>query len=295
MGAITDATKVLKKSNAVPKSNKTTTKAKTSKKSTSKTTKNQEATDLLKEATVVLQHERAKQKVISNAKEVREKSIDTLPVEVQPETPKMEESVDRILSKVNLDITKKERDQIVQHMTHRDINIDSVLRICDGTLCPHFWCPFKIIKKFPLTELCPIEREIAQTITNEYFTSLGLDAAEARIVAADQILALTECHLNEMRNRGILQKEGMTQMKAAFAVKDTGEVIYNEEISIIFDLKERIAKRKDVILKQLLAYPEIRARLKIPNKDEIKNDGRSLIAKAEALLQEIKKNGDGSQ
>ena len=60
----------------------------------------------------------------------------------------------------------------------------------------------------------------------------------------------------------------------------------------MFGIKEKVSKRKDALLKQLLATPEIRAKYKVTSlADKKRRDAHQIAKSAREKLIELKKDG----
>lgn len=206
-----------------------------------------------------------------------------LPVTIDNNEPSHEDVLREILEASSLEVTEEEKSKMLARLAKTDYAIDSIVKLCNGSDCPHYWCPFKAIHKYPNGKICPIERKIAEQWYVEYANVLDIAPGDVKLIQMQQILTLIECELTDLRMKSRIQREGETRLVNAFGLRN-GEVVENEEISLAFDIKDKVNKRKDTILKQMLAYPEIRAKYKMADKNTGMTDSRIIIAKAEEIL-----------
>jgi hypothetical protein len=145
---------------------------------------------------------------------------------------------------------------------------------------------------WPIDQPCPMEKTIAEISYREYLHALHKTPEDIGIIEYNQIMSLIECDLLEMRANCRLNDEGLTRMVTTFVNHKTGDRAETEELSVMFGIKDRVAKRKDTILKQLLATPEIQAKYKVTNlADKERKDARQLVKDARTKLIEMKKDG----
>lgn len=150
------------------------------------------------------------------------------------------------------------------------INYQGILRRCPGDdperHCEHFSiCPFTSLEgdHFPVGQSCPLEKIIANREMAEYIKMIGITPDMIPLAIINQIYSLIECDISEIRMRNKINDIGYKTKKPMFAVNKTGEVVECEEISIEFEIQDRVQRRKEKIMQSLMFTPEIRSKHKV--------------------------------
>lgn len=180
------------------------------------------------------------------------------------------------------------------------INYAGIVRRCPGSpidkdakKCEHFAiCPFRELDDstaFPIGQLCPVEMLIADKEMAEYIRTLGIPNDKVPMAILNQLYNLIECDINEMRMRNAIQAKGFTRAVPAFAVNKTGEVIMKDEVALEVEILDRVQRRKDVIMKNLMFTPEIRMKHKVVEGTEKELSPVEAAKMAHAKLLEHKK------
>jgi len=184
-----------------------------------------------------------------------------------------------------MDISETELTQLVAGFKEfrESISYSGIIMKCPGTdKCPHYeMCPFQDIGKYPVSKLCPVERMIADKEMAEYFSLIGsqtIDVNNLPMSIINMIISLVECDLTEIRMRSKLHEGGYTRMRKIFNAR--GDFLTEEEdICKAFEIKERVSRRKDTIMKSLLFTPEIKKKYKVDDGTE------KALTPAEALIE----------
>jgi len=205
--------------------------------------------------------------------------------------------VQRFLANVSdssLELTKQQLADLEHDIKNLNVSASTTILRCKGAedcVYGKFCSLDKIKGTFPIGEICPMEKTIAEISFNEYLVSLNKTMDDVGIIEFNQIMSLIECDLLDMRSRSRLNEEGMTRMVTTFVNHKTGDTAETEELSVMFGIKDRVAKRRDTILKQMLATPEIRAKYKIADVgDRGRKDARQLVKEAREKLIELKQD-----
>jgi hypothetical protein len=166
-----------------------------------------------------------------------------------------------------------------------------VVRTCNSEKCKQKGiCPFSKIEKFPDGSPCPLEVAIADFMSVEYFKMITeeTETTNYNIVEISTVNSLIEVELEEFRARVYSNTEGQIISQAAFVIKDTDEVIYNDIENPIYNLREKLDRRKQKLLQRLLITPEAKARFKIEDKGRGAKSTTDLISSAEKKIQKLK-------
>jgi hypothetical protein len=153
-------------------------------------------------------------------------------------------------------------------------------------------CPLAILRRHPVGSDCPLELDLYKKKYNLYKTATydrlrsfegGKDIDEDEITRL-LICELVECDVIEFRCNQILASEGITDEIPALATRESVE--WRTEIHAAMRMKWDTKRRRDVVMKQLIATPEMVQRMKNPKKDsnpmDRANDARQ---KARLLMQ----------
>lgn len=224
----------------------------------------------------------------------------------EPVTPVLqsdgkEELFDKFLSNVDvsdMNLSKSEMEELNKGLTNMQDSDMGLLRNCDSESCQQRnICPFNRIGKFPEGQLCPVEKSIMQYMSNGYYQMLEeeLGHSNYNMVEISTIHSLLEVDLEEFRARIYSNSEGMIVQNAAFVDKESGSVIFNNVENPVYNLRERLDRRKAKLLQRLLITPEAKARFKVETKDRGAKTTKDLISSAEAKIRKLKDPSGGKR
>lgn len=167
----------------------------------------------------------------------------------------------------------------------------NVARKCNPESCDIInICPFTKIKKYPKDQLCPVDKSIVDYAFKEYEQYLrdetGNIDGELSIIERNTIVELIECDIEEFRARGYSNEKGLVISQAMFVIKDTGEVVYNDVENPVYNLRDRISRRKSKLLQRLLLTPEARARFNIDTSKRKTKNTKKIIEIAEEKIRQ---------
>lgn len=136
----------------------------------------------------------------------------------------------------------------------------SIPLVCKGGNCPYQeTCTLLKYDLCKVGEPCPNECAMIEVYYANYAEEFDLD--HASFTDKVTVKELIDCEIKLERCQALMNKE-QTQIKQEFAGStEQGEVFYKDEISKAFELYERNYKKKERILKQLMATREAQSRL----------------------------------
>ena len=192
---------------------------------------------------------------------------------------------------VFLDIVedKKKLNNIYKNFKH-GASFSSILLCPANDKCPHYEiCPFKDSDKFEEIKgkKCPFEYNKFVDIVKNMSNAYGIESVD--YVAYQYILEYAELEIIDLRLSNYINKgkHAFIMVQEFKAVTENGDVVFGDEISKAYEIKERIKNRKDKILKMLLMTPESKAKVKSKDKgynhelskyiDTLKKAAESLI------------------
>jgi len=147
----------------------------------------------------------------------------------------------------------------------------------------------------PVGERCPIELKIAQLSYREYVkaVALRLNISEEDVVndiiLHNLISGLVESDMIEARLNAKIAKEGFVTDVPVVVNQQTGEVYMREDESVAVKIKERVARRKDQLYRQLLATPEMEERYRKKGTDDSAQRAADALERLISLVEERKK------
>lgn len=126
--------------------------------------------------------------------------------------------------------------------------------MCGGEeVCPFSdECPFVELHKIPVGRKCPIEKELIAYWVSKYMDEFEVDQSNQSEISL--ITELAELDIYDYRASLLLsQPENADMMQQiVVGVNADGNPIYNEDIHKAFELKERVKRRKQLILESLV-------------------------------------------
>jgi len=161
--------------------------------------------------------------------------------------------------------------------------------MCGGAeVCPFAdECPFVEINKVPVGRKCPIEKELIAYWVSKYMDEFEVDPMNQSEVSL--ITELAELDIYDYRASLILsQAENADMMQEiVVGVNADGNPIYNEDIHKSFELKERVKRRKQLILESLVGTRKEKykrdAALKKRSEDDPSTQAASLKKKMDEM------------
>lgn len=136
----------------------------------------------------------------------------------------------------------------------------SIPLICKAGNCPYQeTCTLLQYDLCKVGEPCPNECAMIEVYYANYSEEFDLDHSSF----TDKVMVkqLIDCEIKLERCQALMNKE-QTQIKQEFAGStEQGEVFYKDEISKAYELYERNSKRKESLLKQLMATREAQTKL----------------------------------
>lgn len=152
-------------------------------------------------------------------------------------------------------------------------------------------CPLAILRRHPKGSDCPIELDLYKKKYEEYKVATydrlrSFDTSkevEEDAITRLLICELVECDIIEFRCNQILAAEGITDEVPALATRESVE--WRTEEHPAMRMKRETKRRRDVVMKQLIATPEMAQRLKNPKKDSSPMDrAEEARKKARAIM-----------
>ncbi len=126
--------------------------------------------------------------------------------------------------------------------------------MCGGPeICPFVDdCPFVEINKVPVGRKCPIEKELIAYWVSKYMDEFGVDEQNQSEISL--ITEMAELDIYDYRCSMILSRAENAELvqEIVVGVNADGNPIYNEDIHKAFELKERVKRRKQIILESLV-------------------------------------------
>jgi len=169
----------------------------------------------------------------------------------------------------------------------------SIAQVCSAECAMKDICPYDIAGKPPLGDRCILEIKHAELSYKEYVIAisdrLGIFPEDIKtdIVLHNFINGLVEADMIEARLNHTIANDGFITDSPSAVNQNTGEVYYKEEEAVAVRIKDRIARRKDQIYRQLLATPEMAEKYKrgkeadnITRQNEILNKLEAMVNKA---------------
>lgn len=175
---------------------------------------------------------------------------------------------------------------------------NTVAQVCGPACTMKDACPYDIAGKPPIGERCPIEIRTSKEYYDEYVTAVAdrlnitEDQIESDIVVHNIIWGIVESDMIELRLNGIIAENGMVVDVPAVVNQETGDIYYKEEESAAMRIKERVARRRDQLLRQLLATPEMAAKYKRAGEQDNVARGAKLLDKLERAVSLLEKGAD---
>ena len=203
--------------------------------------------------------------------------------------------LNRIVAKGTTNLNQTDVDGVLKIVERDPIDYKGIVMMCPdlSSKCPHLHCPFKEINKLPTHEACPIELAYIDQILRRYLNDILVDEDDMLgIVEYNLIVSLVDCDITDLRIRGLVVQLGYLIDDISANLRTGGSII-NKKINPIIDLMKTNDKRKNTILRHLLATPEIKERLNIKRKGDGKKmlkDGETQEKRIQGIIAKVKKH-----
>jgi hypothetical protein len=209
------------------------------------------------------------------------------------QSEKMKQYLTKIASKSTNSLTQEDIDKAVDVLKREPIDYKGIAMKCPekASQCPHQECPFKKIYKLPIGEQCPVELTYIDSIIQRYMIDLAYDEDELLSLAEmNLIVSLADVDITDIRLRGMITQLGYLMDDISVDPR-SGKDILNKKMNPIIEMMKTNDKRKSTVLRQLLATPEMKERLKVKRKaakDGAIKDVTLKEKKVESLIEKVK-------
>lgn len=151
-------------------------------------------------------------------------------------------------------------------------------------------CPYYAENKAPVGLPCIVETNLMHYYTAHYMEEFDVDPT--KITEMHLIGELAEFDIYEMRATKLIAEKYPTMMQdVCMGFDSDGNAIINEDISKVFDLKERLKKSRMKILETLMATRKERAKATLNIINNENNTIGSLRSKLDILIRDVKNGG----
>jgi hypothetical protein len=225
-------------------------------------------------------------------------------VQIQPSPPvTLDEKEDALfknflsnIDTVSMNISEDDIKILQKRMSNIVKSHLGVVRECCPETCSHVnteqgtgLCPFAGLAKYPRGKNCPLEIALANHTAEEYYNLIEIENGSNSFTVMEHqtVRDLVEVELEEFRTRSYLNSTGSLIQYAAFAVKETGEIIYNMTKNPIYDVMDRTSRRKDKLMQRLLLTPEAKARFKIKDKRTNRDSTKDILSRLNTKLDKL--------
>jgi hypothetical protein len=166
----------------------------------------------------------------------------------------------------------------------------AIAKICDPTCHMKDICPYDIAGNPPIGDRCPIELQYAKESHKEYTLAvserLGITVEDilSDIVLHNFVNGLVEADMVEARLNHDIAHNGYVTAQPSVINQLTGDVHTKEEESVAIRIKDRVAKRRDQIYRQLLATPEMAEKYKRGKEEDTISRQNKVLSKLEEMV-----------
>lgn len=184
--------------------------------------------------------------------------------------------------------------RLAQALFHPRENMTRMIaQVCNPQTCPFAdLCQYDIIGAAPVGERCPKEIETAMLFYREYVSvisgQLRMDEEDVRsnIILHNLIMEIVESDITQARLDGMIAEHGMISERVTAVIAETGQSFTEEVEAVPVRIKERVARRKDQLFRQILATPEMSEKYKRGEKGDVVSRAVAAIEKLEKLAEQ---------
>ena len=152
-------------------------------------------------------------------------------------------------------------------------------------------CPYYEVNKAPVGLPCLVETNLMHFYTSQYMEEFDVDPS--RITEVHLIGELSEFDIYEMRATKLLAEKYPTLLQeTCMGFDGEGNPIINDDVSKVWDLKERLKKSRMKILEVLIATRKERAKTAIAAVSAQESTSMAgLRDKLDSLLRDVRQGG----
>lgn len=165
---------------------------------------------------------------------------------------------------------------------------------CNGEECiNYFECPlYKTDPSLvPEGSRCPFELMDIDKIYTKYYNILNNDVKVEKYLIDIYLKELIILEVNINRINEELASEGIYHSTPGVVIQKSAEVIYSKEINPMYDLLDKLNKRRDTILKILLITPEAKARYNISKQKDLEILLNEMVKRSSEAIDRFQKIG----
>jgi len=158
--------------------------------------------------------------------------------------------------------------------------------ICCGAKCPYGGrCPLQHENVPPVGSDCPLEQYMMRNWMAAYVDALIVETDNK--IEMDQVGEIVMCDLMIMRVRNWMARRGDGHAENhVVGIDDNGNVILRRGVSTEVEIEDKYSKKKDKLLKALLATREARAKYKVATDTDIGVKQARIMEKVRTLKDE---------
>lgn len=159
------------------------------------------------------------------------------------------------------DWSKEKKDRVAELTTGGKIKTSMFTSIpmnCTGPKCVFAsTCPLQKEDLAPINHECPLEMSMVKNFLGEYMEQMEIDPEN--LIELGMIRELVDQDVQSLRKTKILAKEDFIQENVV-GVDADGDPVVRKELHLAIDYEDKIFKRRQFLLKSLLATREAKAK-----------------------------------
>ena len=237
---------------------------------------------------------------ITEEDDIREEEVKDKPV---PRS-KIPEAVIKYLEKAGQSqiidtITEKDLEKLKDSIELMELGPSaSIIRVCSVDCESYDRCPLAIINAAPIGKTCPIEKDlykkfmhdIKEAVSEKLQDLEGIEDVENDAIIMTLISQLVEIEIMNMRANAIIASAGIVDTVPSLSSEFGVE--YKLEEHVASKIKRDINNRKDKILRQLIASPEMAQKVgRARGKDKEEDRRRWALERAREIEAKIVSEG----
>lgn len=169
----------------------------------------------------------------------------------------------------------------------------TIIQTCSTRCTSYDRCPLAIVDRAPIGDICPIETNLYQTLLEDYKRAVAqkissiesIKDIEQDPIILSLISQAIEIEIMHLRVNGQITITGLTTDVPVLAVDDRVEYVQQE--SAASRMKRDFNNRKDKVLRQLLATPEMVQKVRsLKGNNTISDQKRQVMDRAKEIMAE---------
>jgi len=194
----------------------------------------------------------------------------------------------------DISYTPAEARRIANHINKLQTGSTAMVPLyCGGNMCPFFdHCPLAKMNKLPLNRKCLLEVQMLKHWIYQYMQEYNVDPENFTEVGYCNELSEIEIYLWRINNNLAKPENADLMVEQSVGVDKQGDPIYQQQLSPLMELKEKLQNRRSRIVKLMVGDRQERYKREAALKQKDESDPSSHQAEMRRKIEALKRRFD---